>query len=73
MDGYEAIDAPFSNGKWGGLEYSKSSKSFLDGSVNADGWCYAVGANKHRKDGYRGPNCGVVQQVELYALGSGEA
>ena len=71
VDGYEAIDVPFTQNFWGGLEYN-GHQALLDGSVDYDYRWYAVGTSTslysdHSGTGYPGPDNKVVQQVELYA------
>ena len=44
VDGYEAIDVPYTGCYWGGLERGTSGRALLDGSVDVGFWFYAVGA-----------------------------
>lgn len=44
VDGYEAINAPFNDNSWGGLEYNGVS-TLLDGSVGASWQCSAYPTN----------------------------
>ena len=74
VNGYEAIDAPFTILHWGGLEFNSNSSSLLDGSVNHGNWFYAVGVKNLWKGAFPGPFAAEsVQQVELYALTPGKA
>ena len=61
VEGYEAVDAPYTGGYWGGLQRGTSS-ALLDGSSNT-WWWYAVGS---RHGVIPGPYAIQVSQTELY-------
>ena len=44
VDGYVAINAPFRDNGFGGLEHQENGPSYLDGTVNHGNWFYAVGS-----------------------------
>jgi len=62
--GYEAIDVPYSQHLWGGLE-KNGGPALLDGSIGGM-WWYAVGARQRHANGIPAAST-VVQKVELYA------
>jgi len=43
VEGYEAINVPFTGKYWGGLE--PSTAALMDGSVNRGDWFYAIGSH----------------------------
>ena len=63
VEGYEAVDAPYTGYDWGGLQRSHNS-ALLDGSISG-GWWYAVGSQRVYGEGIPGPSV-VVSQTELY-------
>ena len=65
VEGFEAVDAPYTEKYWGGLQRTGSSSALLDGSIHSN-WWYAVGARKVHNGGIPGPNGIVVSQTELY-------
>ena len=71
VSGYEAVDAPYTEELWGGLErsdqYWEGRGTLLDGSTtgNNDRWWYAVGSRLIHRGGIPGPGV-VVAQTELY-------
>ena len=64
VSGYEAVDAPYTENYWGGLQRSTSS-ALLDGSTTGAWWYYAVGSRIMHGGGIPGP-ASVVAQTELY-------
>ena len=65
VEGYEAVDAPYTGEHWGGLQRSGSS-ALLDGSSNGN-WFYAVGSRRVHSGGIPGPSGGkAMSQTELY-------
>ena len=66
VEGYEAVDAPYTGGFWGGLRRTRGGNALLDGSTNEWSW-YAVGSRRIHGGGIPGPDTGVaVSQTELY-------
>ena len=65
VEGYEAVDTPYTSHSWGGLQRTGTSDALLDGSSN-NNWWYAVGARKVHNGGIPGPSGKVVSQTELY-------
>ena len=63
VEGYEAVDAPYTASDWGGLHRS-GSNTLLDGTVGSN-WWYAVGARVLHKGLLTGPGVSV-DQIELY-------
>ena len=64
VEGYEAVDAPYTASNWGGLHRSSNPKALLDGNVGIN-WWYAVGARALHNDLLTGPGVSVAQ-TELY-------
>ena len=64
VSGYEAVDAPYKERYWGGLQRSGRSETLLDGSTNTL-WYYSVGSRSSWRGGIPGP-ASVVTQTELY-------
>jgi hypothetical protein len=54
VQGYEAVNAPFNEMMWGGLEYN-GGVTLLDGSINNYYWFYAVGTHSRGAQGITGP------------------
>ena len=70
VSGYEAVDAPYKERYWGGLQRSGSSATLLDGSTTSS-WWYALGSRLIHAGGIPGPGNTlsdgfVVAQTELY-------
>ena len=71
VEGYEAVDAPYTSSWGGGLRRTGRGYTLLDGSSN-NRWWYAVGARRGYKRGFPGPGIVgrsggiVVSQTELY-------
>ena len=63
VEGYEAVDAPYTRHEWGGLQRSGNS-ALLDGSISGR-WYYAVGAQRDYGGKIPGPGPGV-SLTELY-------
>ena len=64
VSGYEAVDAPYKERYWGGLQRSGSSATLLDGSTTTS-WYYSVGSRSSWHGGIPGP-ISMVTQTELY-------
>jgi len=62
--GYQAISAPHSSNRWGGLE-NGGTYSLLDGTVNHGNWYYSVGSFQKWSSGIPGP-ASPVNEVELW-------
>jgi len=67
VEGYAAIEAPYSQNAWGGLEYCSGDQALLDGSIGSQ-WWFAVGTTWTLGGGIPGPDA-WVQKVELYVYG----
>ena len=73
VEGYEAIQCPYTNCGWGGLQYNGGGPCLLSGSSTGEAltkgwWWYAVGAfQNHGGDGLMpGPGSRTVSKTELY-------
>ena len=65
VEGYEAVDAPYTGEYWGGvLQRNSGGEALLDGSTNGR-WWYAVGSRSVYEGGFPGPEI-AVNQTELY-------
>eukprot|EP00964_Phaeocystis_antarctica_P065282 scaffold39359_cov69-Phaeocystis_antarctica.AAC.2 len=64
VEGYEAVDAPYTVAEWGGLQRCGTSSALLDGSTNSN-WWYAVGSRSVHEGGIPGPEI-VGSLTELY-------
>jgi len=73
VEGYEAINVPFTGKYWGGLE--PSTAALMDGSVNRGDWFYAIGSHGLWHGGIPSyaksdsDNAYPQQAVELYVAG----
>ena len=67
VSGYEALDAPYTGGAWGGLQRSSRSETLLHGST--DGWLaepyYSVGSRVAYGGGVPGPVSVVTMCARL--------
>ena len=64
VEGYEAVDAPYTGESWGGLQRNSDGEALLDGSTGSN-WWYAVGSRSVHEGGIPGP--GIVGSLtELY-------
>ena len=70
VDGYEAVDAPYTTALWGGLQRSGRA-TLLDGSTKGTfdqrgAWWYSVGTKSNWNGAMPGPGGIGVSQTELY-------
>jgi len=65
VSGYEAMQVPYTENRWGGLEKS-GHRALLDGSLRRNWWWYAVGSTYKYRGGIPGPNGAIVNKVELF-------
>ena len=49
--GYTPIKIDWTSNSWGGIEWSNSIATLIDGSVNNGNWYYAIGASTKHGDG----------------------
>eukprot|EP00439_Symbiodinium_sp_Y106_P023814 s379_g2.t3 len=67
VNGYAAIDVPYTEQFWGGLHYN-GNNALLDGSSvsNSNNWWYSIGAFSIYSGGMPGPGDQIATQVELW-------
>ena len=68
VDGYAAINVPYTGQSWGGLHYN-GNQALLDGSSvapNSNYWWYSIGAFNEYNGGFPGPGGIIASQVELW-------